>query len=34
MLRAISVVQRTGMALTVLTVVIVFLMVMKPNLGF
>jgi uncharacterized membrane protein len=34
MLRAIAVVQRTGMVLTVLTVTIVFLMVMKPDFGF
>jgi len=34
MLRAIGVVQRTGMVLTLLTVIIVFLMVMKPGLGF
>jgi len=33
-LRSIGVVQRTGMVLTVLTVTIVFLMVMKPNFGF
>lgn len=33
-IRSISVVQRTGMVLTVLTVTIVFLMVMKPNFGF
>jgi uncharacterized membrane protein len=33
-LRAIAVVQRTGMVLTVLTVTIVFLMVMKPDFGF
>jgi uncharacterized membrane protein len=30
----VRVVQRVGMTLTVLTVVIVFLMVMKPSLGF
>jgi uncharacterized membrane protein len=34
MLRAIALVQRTGMVLTVLTVTIVFLMVMKPDFGF
>lgn len=34
MLRAIGVVQRTGMALVGLVVVIVFLMVMRPDLGF
>lgn len=34
MLRAIGVVQRTGMALTLLLVIIVFLMVMKPDFGF
>lgn len=33
MLRAIKVVQRTGMVLTVLIVTIVFLMVMKPSFG-
>ena len=34
MLRAIATVQRVGMILTVLTVAIVFLMVMKPDFGF
>ncbi|HEX6139720.1 MAG TPA: DUF2269 family protein [Candidatus Limnocylindria bacterium] len=34
MLRAIGVVQRSGMALVGLVVVIVFLMVMRPDLGF
>ena len=34
MLRAIAVVQRTGMVLGLLTVTIVFLMVMRPNFGF
>ncbi len=34
MLRAIGIVQRTGMALALLTVAIVFLMVVKPHLGF
>ncbi len=34
MLRAIGIVQRTGMALTLLIVIIVFLMVVKPHLGF
>jgi uncharacterized membrane protein len=33
-LRSIGVVQRTGMVLTVITVTIVFLMVMKPSFGF
>ena len=34
LLRAISVVQRVGMTLVVLVVVIVFLMVMRPDFGF
>jgi len=33
MLRAITVVQRTGMALGLLTLTIVFMMVMRPNFG-
>jgi hypothetical protein len=34
MLRAIGTVQRVGMALTVLLLIIVFLMVVKPDFGF
>jgi hypothetical protein len=33
MLRAISTVQRVGMILTVLLLIIVFLMVVKPDFG-
>jgi hypothetical protein len=34
MLRAVSTVQRAGMGLTVLLVLVVFLMVVKPDFGF